>query len=69
MVRYIRRNGFVAVEDLDDLSDQSVVALNYNMNYVQFVFADLLAVVMVEAVDDYAMDSPMRAVYHQRTDP
>jgi hypothetical protein len=34
MVRYIRQNGFVAVEDLDDLSDQSVVALNYNMNYV-----------------------------------
>lgn len=63
MVRYIRQNGFVAVEDLDDLSDQSVVALNYNMNYV------LLAVVIVEAADDYAMDSPMHAVYHQQTDP
>jgi hypothetical protein len=63
MVRYIRQNGFVAVEDLGDLSDQSVVALNYNMNYV------LLAVVMVEAVDDYAMDSPARAVYHQQMDP
>jgi hypothetical protein len=34
MARYIRQNGFVAVEDLGDLSDQSVVALNYNMNYV-----------------------------------
>jgi hypothetical protein len=63
MVRYIRQNGFVAVEDLGDLSDQSVVALNYNMNYV------LLAVVMAEAVDDYAMDSPARAVYHQQMDP
>jgi hypothetical protein len=63
MVRYIRQNGFVAVEDLGDLSDQSVVALNYNMNYV------LLAVVIAEAVDDCAMNSPMRAVYHQQMDP
>jgi putative aminopeptidase FrvX len=29
MVRYIRQNGFVAVEDLGDLSDQSVVAYLY----------------------------------------